>query len=187
MSNGTQKYWEYWRKCISYLEKGNQEKAVEYAKDIARQLGVSETLANGIFAVNLSSYSAKIDSHMKQCIQRAKDEQAKALCLYYSMDNGWDSTIYICKDFDRDDSSWITDSRSWVDIGKARGFSGIYKKEAKSAFLADDISTGICILLMLRTSIAFKSVADKYKDCGLQICITCTESDFIQVAGKLQS
>lgn len=118
---------------------------------------------------------------MKQCIQRARDEQAKALCLYYSMDNGWESTIYICKDFNRVNTTWISASRSWIDIGKARGFSGIYKKEAEAAFLANDISTGICILLMLRTTLAFKDVTDRYKDCGLHICITCTGSDFVQL------
>lgn len=101
---------------------------------------------------------------MEVCIQRAKDEQVKAICLYYSMDNGWESTLYICKDFSKKESLWISAFRSWIDIGKVRGFSGIYKKEAKFAFLADDISSGICILLMVWTNIAFKNVADKYKD-----------------------
>lgn len=181
MRNETQKYWGYWSACISYLEKNSSEEAISYAKNIAGQLNVPETVVNRIFAVNLSSYSVKIDSYMEQCIQRAKNEQAKAVCLYYSMDNGWESTLYICKDFSREESSWIYASRNWMDIGKARGFSSIYKKEAKSAFLADDVSTGICILLMVRTTIAFKNVADKYKDCGLHLCITCTESDFVEL------
>lgn len=181
MSSETQKYWEYWSTCISYLERDSSEKAVSYAKKIAEQLKVPETLVNRIFAVNLSSYAVKIDRYLEPCIQRAKNERAKAICLYYSMDNGWESTLYICKDFSREESSWICASRSWMEIGKARGFSCIYKKEAKSTFLADDISTGICILLMVRTTIAFKNVADQYKDCGLHICITCTESDFVEL------
>lgn len=180
MSNETQKYWQYWEQCIVHLESNNVTEATEYATAIAQQLKVPTTLISRIFKVNLSSYSAKIDSYMEKCVQRAKEEQAKALCLYYSMDSGWDSTMYICKDFSREKATWIA-SRSWIDIGKARGFSGIYKKEAQSAFLADDMSTGICILLMVRTALAFKDVTDKYKDCGLHICITCTESDFVQL------
>lgn len=180
MSNETQKYWQYWEQCIVHLESKDSSRAVAYATDIAEQLSVPAALISRIFAVNLSSYIAKIDSYMEQCIRRATEEQAKALCLYYSMDNGWDSTMYICKDFSREKATWIA-SRSWIEIGKARGFSGIYKKDAQAAFLADNMSTGICILLMLRTTLAFKEVADKYKDCGLHICITCTESDFVQL------
>lgn len=112
MNNETENYWEYWRTCISYLEKSSSEEAIKYAKELARKLNVPEVLVSRIFAVNLSSYSAKISSSMEQCIQRAKDEQAKAVCLYYSMDNGWESTIYICKDFCRKESSWISASRS---------------------------------------------------------------------------
>lgn len=181
MSSETQKYWQYWEECIAYLESGDTTKACEYARAKAEQLNVPEALINRIFAVNLSSYSAKIDACMEECIQRAKGEGAKALCLYYSMDNGWESTMYICKDFRREKASWISASRSWIDIGKARGFSGIYKKEADSAFLVDDMSTGLCILLMLRTTLAFKDVTDKYKSCGMHLCITCTDSDFVQL------
>ena len=176
-----EEYWAYWDTCVSYLESGKVNEAVEYARQIAEKLQVSKTLINRIFAVNLSSYSSKINSYMEQCLSKARDEHAKALCLYYSLDNGWDSTIYICKDFTRKNTNWISNSKSWIDVGKARGFSGIYKKEAKSAFLVDERSTGICILLMLMTTIAFKEVVDKYKDVGLYMCITCTDSDFIQL------
>ncbi len=181
MNNAEQDYWAYWEKCISLFEKAGPEKAFEYAKDIAKRLHVPDALINRILAVNLSAYSAKIDGLMEECIRRAKDEKAKALCLYYDMDSGWESTMYICKDFSKKSNSWIGASRSWIDIDKARGLSGIYKKEADSAFLADDTSTGICILLMLKTALAFKVTADKYGDCGLHICITCTESDFIRL------
>lgn len=101
---------------------------------------------------------------MNTCIQQAKDEQVKALCLYYSMDCGWESTMYNCKNFCRGENTWISASRSWIDVCKARGFSGIYKKEVESAFLPNNISTGICISLMLKTPLAFKKVTNKYKD-----------------------
>lgn len=181
MNDETQKYWLYWEQCIVYLESDNSVDAIAYAKDIAESLKVPAELISRIFTVKLTSYTKKIDSYMEECIKRAKNDHAKALCLYYSMDNGWESTMYICKDFSRDDNKWIGASRNWIDIGKARGFSGIFKKEAEEAFLADDMSTGICILLMLRTTLAFKDVTDKYKQCGLHMCITCTESDFVQV------
>ncbi|AGT45141.1 hypothetical protein [Treponema pedis] len=159
-----QEYWNYWEKCIKYLEEKNTSEITAFSKKLAKDFGVSDELMEKIFAVNLKSYSNKIDVYMQQCIERAKRESAKALCLYYDIDNGWDSTIYICKDFCRDSNKWIS-SKSRIEIGKARGFSGIYKKEAHAVFFADGISTGICILLMVRTTLAFKDVVEKYKDC----------------------
>ncbi|MFC4805179.1 hypothetical protein [Filifactor villosus] len=177
---GSQYYWKCWEECISYLEEKNKLEIIAFSKELAQKFGVSSELMEKIFAVDLKSYSKKIDHYMEQCIERAKKESARALCLYYDIENGWDSTIYICKEFTRDNNQWIS-SKIWIEIGKARGFSGIYKKEAHGAFFADDISTGICILLMVRTTLAFKEVVEKYKDCGLHIGITCTDSDFVKV------
>jgi hypothetical protein len=177
----TMNYYSYWEHCVSKIENGNIDEAVTYATETAKQLNISEALIEKIFSVNLKSYEKKIDENMNQCIDRAKNENADALCLYYSLDNGWNSTMYICKGYTKENSNWIGASRSWIDIGKARGFSGIYKKEAESAFFCDEISSGICILLMLRTTIAFYNVVSNYKNCDLKFCITCTESDFVRV------
>jgi hypothetical protein len=175
------KRYKQWQICMAKIEDGNIEDAIDHARKIAPKLNVPQELIERIFAVNLKSACQKIDDKMEECIQRAKDENAKALCLWYSLDNGWDSTIYICKDYSHDNNQWITGTRSWINIGKIRGFSGFYKKEAESAFFADDISSGIVLLLMLRTTIAFYNIAQKYKNCGLKICISCTESDFVRV------
>jgi len=173
------KYYHYWEECVKKLEAGEISEAICYASDIAKKLTVSDDLIEKIFSINLSSYEKKIDNNMLESIKRAKDTDSKALCLYYSLDNGFDSTIYICKDYTRENNSWIGVNGNWIDIGKARGFSGIYKKDAESAFFADDISSGICILLMLRITVAFYNVAIKYKDCGFKLCVTCTEDDFV--------
>lgn len=173
--------YKHWKSCVEKIENGDIDGAINYALETAQQLKVPKELVDRIFAVNLKSYEKKIDGLMIQCIQRAKDENAEALCLYYSLDNGWDSTMYICKGYTKNNSAWIGASRSWIEIGKARGFSGIYKKDAESAFFCDEISSGICILLMLRTTLAFYHVAINYKDCDLKLCITCTESDFVRV------
>ena len=174
-------YYDFWESCMTKIENNDIDGATNFAHETAIQLGVPKDLIEKIFSVNLKSYEKKIDEYMPQCVQRAKEEQAEALCLYYSLDNGWDSTMYICKGYTKKNSGWIGNSRSWVEIGKARGFSGIYKKEAEAAFFCDKISAGICMLLMLRTSIAFYNVASNYRNCGLKLCITCTESDFIRV------
>lgn len=60
MSNETQKYWQYWEQCIVHLESKDSSTAVAYATDIAEQLKVPVALISRIFAVNLSSYIAKI-------------------------------------------------------------------------------------------------------------------------------
>jgi len=176
-----EKYYPYWEKCVKKLEVGRIDDAICYASDIATKLTVNDKLIKKIFSINLLSYEKKIDNNMAESIKRAKNTNSKALCLYYSLDNGFDSTIYICKDYTTENNSWIGVSGNWIDIGKARGFSGIYKKDAESAFFADDISSGICILLMLRITVAFYNVAIKYKDCGLKLCVTCTEDDFVNL------
>lgn len=175
-------YYTYWKNCMAKLENHKIDEATNYALEIAIKLNVPKELVDKIFSINLKSYEKKIDAQMNQCIQRANDENAEALCLYYSLDNGWDSTMYICKGYTKENNNWIGTSRSWIEIGKARGFSGIYKKEAESAFFCDEISSGICILLMLRTTIAFYNIAINYKDCGLKLCITCTNSDFVRIS-----
>ena len=175
------KQYKFWETCMKMIEEGKVIESEKYGIEIAKKLGLGQELLDKIFSVNLKSYEKNIDSKMTECIERAKTENAEALCLYYSMDNGWDSTIYFCKNYTHKNSSWIGASRSWLDIGKARGFSGIYKKEAESAFFCDNISSAICLLLMLRTTIAFYNVAKNYKDCGLKLCITGTESDFVRV------
>ena len=175
------KKYKYWEKCMSKIESDKIQESIEFAIEKAKELGVQNELIDRIFQVNLKGYEKRINSKMEECIKRAKTENAEVLCLYYSLDNGWDSTIYICKEYTKENSYWIGKSRSWIDIGKARGFSGIYKKENESAFFSDNLSSGIPLLLMLRTTIAFYNVAQNYKDCGLKICITATESDFVRV------
>jgi hypothetical protein len=174
-------HYAHWETCMALIGKGKPEEAARRALQSALALGVPKALADRIGAVNLAGFEKKIDGRMRECIARAKAENAEALCLYYSLDNGWDSTIYICKHYSDTRNDWITASRSWIEIGKARGFSGIYKKEAHSAFFCDALSAGICILLMSRTTLAFYAVAQKYRDCGLKLCVTCTESDFVRV------
>lgn len=175
------KNYKYWESCIAKIEANEIEKSINYGIEIAKKLKVPKELIAKIFSVNLKSFEKRIDSKMNESIKRAKLEDAKALCLYYSLDNGWDCTMYICKNYTKENSNWISESRSWVDLGRVRGFSGIYKKENESAFFADDLSSGIPILLMLRTTIAFYNVAKGYKNCGLKICITATEYDFVRV------
>lgn len=174
-------YYKNWETCVEFIEKGEIKNAENFALTVASELTVPQDLINKIMAVNLKSYEKKIEGKMDECIQQANSKKAEALCLYYSLDNGWDSTIYICKNYSKENNQWISGSRDWIDIGKARGFSGIYKKDAESAFFADKISSGICILLMLRTTVAFYNVAQKFKNCGLKLCITATESDFVRV------
>lgn len=163
------------------LENGEIEEATNYALNSALRLEVPKELIDKIMAVSLKGYEKKIVSKMSECIERAHAENAEALCLYYNLDNGWDSTMYICKDYTKENNDWVSNSKSWVEVGKARGFSGIYKNDAEGAFFADKLSSGICTLLMLRTTIAFHNVAKRFSDCGLKLCITATESDFVRV------
>lgn len=113
---------------MKMIETGRVAEVEKYAKEIALELGLTQQLIDRIFTVNLKCFEKKIDDVIGNVILRAQAEHAKALCLYYDIDNSWDSTIYICKNYCQEDNTWITDSRSWVDIGKIRRFSGIYKK-----------------------------------------------------------
>ena len=174
-------FYIYWEECVKKIHKNQIIEAEEYGLRIAKKLNVSTELVNKILSINLKSFEKIIDEKMNECIERAREEDGEALCLYYDLDNGWESTMYICKNYTDKNSHWISKSRSWVDIGKVRGFSGIYKKEAGSAFFIDNISSGICILVMLRTTLAFYNTVKKYNNLGLKFCITCTESDFVRV------
>jgi len=132
---------------MTKIESGDIEGATTFALETAIQLDVPKDLIDKIFSVNLKSYEKKIDEYMPQCIQRAKEENAEALCLYYSLDNGWDSTMYICKGYTKENSGWIGASRSWIvgglelqevglKLGKREAFPVSIKKKQSQRFFA---------------------------------------------------
>lgn len=174
--------YKYWETCIDLIESRKIEEATHFVLETTSKLGLSKELVEKIMTVSLKGFEKKIEGKMKDCLEKAREENAEALCLYYSVDNGWDSTMYICKGYTKENSSWISESKNWIELGKTRGFSEIYKKTAESAFFTNKISSAVCILLMFRTSIAFYNVAQKFPDCGFKLCITATESDFVRVA-----
>jgi hypothetical protein len=175
-----QNYYKYWEQCLAKIEAQQAKEAEEFALQIAKDLKIPQKLIDKIYAVNLKNYQKKIDEKLKEAISSI-GPATKAICLYYSIDNSWESTLYICDDYSDENINWVGKSRKWIDAGLLRKFSAIYKKDAESAFFCDNLSSGILILLMFRTTKAFAEIAGSYKNCGVKLCITCTESDVVKI------
>lgn len=174
-------YYNYLNTFQKYIEKGNFAEAEKYAINVANQLKLNPDLIKKIIAVSLSSYQQRLEQYLPICLERAKVEQAKAICLYYDLDNGWDSTFFISQHYHPTNSDWISMSRSWINIGRVRGLNKFYRHEAQYAFFADEISTAICLLVISKTTMVFWHALEKFRDSEVKICITCTDSDFIRL------
>ncbi|SES79535.1 hypothetical protein [Thorsellia anophelis] len=178
-------YYNYWSKCKELIESGNIAQAQEYVMDTAIALKLDNTLIDKILSVPLKKYQHTLEHYIPICIERAQAEQAKAICLFYDVDNGWDSTFYFCQEYHPVNHDWIAMSRSWINIGRARGLNGFYRKQAESAFFCDEISTAVCLLVMFKTTITFWHAIEKYLDqCqnkDIKLCITCSDDDSVRL------
>ncbi len=103
-------YYKYWEECSSMIENGQIEEAQTYIVNAAKQLGVSDEIINKIFAVNLKRYENKLKKDFDEVLKQVT-EDTQAICLYYSVDNSWEGTYYICNTYDDNDINWFASSR----------------------------------------------------------------------------
>lgn len=164
-------YYKYWEECSSMIENGQIEEAKTYIVNAAKKLGVSDEIINKIFAVNLKRYENKLKKDFDEVLKQVT-EDTQAICLYYSVDNSWEGTYYICNTYDDNDINWFASSREWIDTARMRKFGEIFERDAESAFFSDPESSGILSLLMYRTTVTFSNVIKQYKDLALKVGIS---------------
>ena len=173
-------YYKYWEECSSMIEKGQIDEAKTYIVGEAKKLGVSDGVIDKIFAVNLKRYENKLKRDFDKVLKQVT-ENTQAICLYYSVDNSWEGTYYICGTYDDNDIEWFASSREWIDTARMRKFGEIFERDAESAFFSDPEGSGILSLLMYRTAIAFSNVIRQYKDLALKVGISCDEDRFVKI------
>lgn len=173
-------YYKYWEECSSMLENGQIDEAKTYIVGEAKKLGVSDELIDKIFAVNLKRYENKLKKDFDELLKQVT-ENTQAVCLYYSVDNSWGGTYYICNTYDDNDINWFASSREWIDTARMRKFGEIFERDAESAFFSDPEGSGILSLLMYRTTVVFSNVIRQYKDLALKIGISCDEDSFVKI------
>ena len=173
-------YYKYWEECSSMIENGQIEEAKTYIVNAAKKLGVSDEIINKIFAVNLKRYENKLKKDFDEVLKQVT-EDTQAICLYYSVDNSWEGTYYICNTYDDNDINWFASSREWIDTARMRKFGEIFERDAESAFFPDPESSGILSLLMYRTAVTFSNVIKQYKDLALKVGISCDEDSFVKI------
>lgn len=173
-------YYKCWEKCSSIIEDGQIDKAEAYILGEAKKMGVSDEVTNKIFAVNLKRYENKLKKDFDEVLKHVTDD-IQAICLYYSVDDSWSGTYYLCNTYNDNDIEWFGNSRNWFDTGRMRKFGEIFERDAESAFFCDPVGSGILSLLMYRTTIAFVNVISQYKDLRLNIGISCDENSFVKI------
>lgn len=173
-------YYKYWEECSSMIENGQIDEAKTYIVGGAKKLGVSDEIIDKIFAVNLKRYENKLKKDFDEVLKQVT-ENTQAICLYYSVDNSWEGTYYICNTYDDNDINWFGSSRKWIDTARMRKFGDIFEREAESSFFSNPEGSGILSLLMYRTTVAFSNVIRQYKDLAFKIGISCDEDSFVKI------
>lgn len=162
------------------IEKGRMDEAGAYVVGAAKKLGVSDGVIEKIFAVDLKRYENRLKRDFDELLTRATGS-TRAVCLYYSVDNGWEGTYYLCDTYDDDGIAWFASSREWIDTARMRKFGEIFERDAESAFFSDPEGSGILSLLMYRTTVAFSNVIGQYGDLALKVGISCDENSFVKI------
>lgn len=81
----------------------------------------------------MKRYENKLKKDFDEVLKQVT-EDTQAICLYYSVDNSWEGTYYICNTYDDNDINWFASSREWIDTARMRKFGEIFERDAESAF-----------------------------------------------------
>ena len=175
-------YFDYLTRLSLLVSSGDIEGAHAYALRQAHEFNVPEEIIEKIAGYDTKTYRKKLDTGMKECLARLQEHAAKALYVYYDVDNGWNTCIYLCDTYeDTDPDCWFGRSRKWVDVGGLRKFASIYKHDAESAFFCDGLSTGIGLLLIVHTLRAIRDVVLPYEDRCPIVCAWCADDIYAKL------
>lgn len=150
--------------------------------DICSRLASSED-AKRIKLIQLDSYKESMRRGLKEALEIAASEEAKAIYLEYDLDNEWDSQFYICEEYvplEEEDDDWASE---WTyDIGGPRSveLADVY---AENGFDTNEKAIGITLYLIARTVCSFMSVCSEVQS-NIPICIGFHDQDPIMRTGR---
>ena len=134
--------------------------------------------ASAIKQVDLNNYLNYLKSGLGQSIKIAQEQAARAIYFEYDLDNNWDSTFFICEEYnvlEDEDDDWASDWSEDFEGPSLEQFANIYELDG---FGGDNAAIGSTVYLVARTVSAFtrayKSLSDKS---SAAVCIAFHDQD----------
>jgi hypothetical protein len=137
---------------------------------VARRLA-SDVRADNIRTVDLTAYEAALSKHLRQAYQAARAATAAAIYFEYDLDNGWDSTFFICGAYRPEaaaDDDWACDWESDFPGPSLDSFAALYAQNR--GFAESPFATGSSLFLVARTVASFGRAA---LQAGTPPCVLC--------------
>ncbi|MED4217843.1 hypothetical protein P4671_17850 [Priestia megaterium] len=133
-------------------------------------------VAERIQSINLDILQTKLKSSLKKALYIANERSVKAIYFEYDMDNEWESTFFVCDEYNslsEDDDDWASD---WIDEIEGplnSEFAQIYQE---NGFDTTEKAKAVTLFLVIRTVTALGTVAQSMK-VNVPLCIGFHDQD----------
>ncbi|MED0981642.1 hypothetical protein P4T48_19530 [Bacillus paramycoides] len=150
--------------------------------EICSMLASSED-AERIKSIHLDSYKKSIRISLKEALEMAASEEAKAIYFEYDLDDEWDSHFYVCEDYfplDEEDDDWACEWTYDIEGPKSVELAGFY---AENGFDTNEKAIGMTLYLIARTVCSFINACSGLQS-NIPICIGFHDQDPIIRTGR---
>ncbi|KAI9134035.1 hypothetical protein [Acaryochloris sp. CCMEE 5410] len=128
--------------------------------------------------IDLSPYRDAISSSFALALSEAPKQPCAAIYLEYDLDNGWDSTFFICPQYhplEAKDDDWACYFEHSIDAASQDDFASIYAQT--DHFCNTNEATAITLYLIARTTEVINTVIHDHELPSVHICIGFHDQD----------
>ncbi|TPF19093.1 hypothetical protein [Priestia megaterium] len=156
------------------FEKSYEEIEAKYYELCSTNVGGNET--ERIHNINLDTFQTQVKSSLQEAGCIVNEQSAKAIYFEYDMDNGWESTFFICDGYSsilEEDDDWASDWIDEIEGPSNKEFAQIYQE---NGFDATEKAKIITLFLIVRTLVAFVKAVKNIK-IDVPLCIGFHDQD----------
>ncbi|MFB8427074.1 hypothetical protein ACFC4S_34595 [Priestia megaterium] len=156
------------------FEKSYEEMEAKYYELCSTNVESNE--AERIHNINLDTFQMKVKISLEEAVHIVNEQSAKAIYFEYDMDNGWESTFFICNGYSsliEEDDDWASDWIDEIEGPSNKEFAQIYQE---NGFDATEKARVITIFLIVRTLVAFTKAVKNIK-VDIPLCIGFHDQD----------
>jgi uncharacterized protein YndB with AHSA1/START domain len=162
---------------LDLQDKSYNEIENKYHKICAKLAGAGR--ANKIKQMDVSHYVNELKTGLIQAISYANTQpEAKAIYFEYDLDNHWESTFFVCNEYnpqEEEDEDWACD---WEIEFKGPNFLPFSELYEMDGFDEDDAAMGSTMYLVARTVLAFARAYDELSEKStVPVCIAFHDQD----------
>ncbi|WP_195696752.1 hypothetical protein [Priestia megaterium] len=156
------------------FEKSYEELEAKYYELCSTNVEGNE--AKRIRNINVDIFEAQLKSSFQEVLHITNEHSAKAIYFEYDMENNWESIFFVCEEYSslsEGDDGWASDWIDEIEGPSHKEFAQVYKE---NGFDTTDKARAITLFLIVRTLIAFGTVAKSMK-LDVPLCIGFHDQD----------